>query len=174
MSVQTLSLFYIGDDDKLIRIPSDDTKLGETHSKRRKPRALFSHVQVYELERRFRIQRYISAHERQELARRLKLTETQVKIWFQNRRYKWKRQQSEESQMLGQTGIPTVGTASTVPLPHTLQPYKDAGLQMSFIGCPPHLRHDPYAHYPSTVGAYSYALEPQLRAWQGAYWWPYH
>lgn len=44
------------------------------------------------MERRFKQQRYLSAPEREHLANALKLTSTQVKIWFQNRRYKNKRQ----------------------------------------------------------------------------------
>uniref|UniRef100_A0A8C5MX18 Homeobox domain-containing protein n=1 Tax=Leptobrachium leishanense TaxID=445787 RepID=A0A8C5MX18_9ANUR len=64
---------------------------------RRKPRVLFSQVQVYELERRFKQQRYLSAPEREQLASILKLTSTQVKIWFQNRRYKCKRQKQDRS-----------------------------------------------------------------------------
>lgn len=58
---------------------------------KKRSRAAFSHAQVYELERRFNAQRYLSGPERAELAESLKLTETQVKIWFQNRRYKTKR-----------------------------------------------------------------------------------
>ncbi|XP_070697521.1 NK3 homeobox 3 [Pempheris klunzingeri] len=60
---------------------------------KKRSRAAFSHAQVYELERRFSAQRYLSGPERAELAGALKLTETQVKIWFQNRRYKTKRRQ---------------------------------------------------------------------------------
>lgn len=67
--------------------------------KKRRPRALFSHAQVYELERRFAVQKYLTAHEREQLASLLHLTETQVKIWFQNRRYKSKRQQIEQSRL---------------------------------------------------------------------------
>lgn len=64
---------------------------------RRKPRVLFSQAQVYELERRFKQQRYLSAPEREHLAQLLKLTSQQVKIWFQNRRYKMKRQQQDKN-----------------------------------------------------------------------------
>lgn len=62
---------------------------------KRKPRILFSQSQVLELENRFRQQRYLSAPEREMLAQTLSLTATQVKIWFQNRRYKSKRGQIE-------------------------------------------------------------------------------
>lgn len=43
------------------------------------------------MENRFKQQRYLSASEREALALRIKLTPTQVKIWFQNRRYKSKK-----------------------------------------------------------------------------------
>lgn len=71
--------------------------------KKRRPRALFSHGQVYELERRFAVQKYLTAHEREQLAGLLRLTETQVKIWFQNRRYKRKRQQIEQQRLSPKT-----------------------------------------------------------------------
>lgn len=64
---------------------------------KRKPRVLFSQSQVLELERRFRQQRYVSAPEREILAQSLNLSATQVKIWFQNRRYKSKRVQIESN-----------------------------------------------------------------------------
>ncbi|EEC15395.1 nk-2 homeobox protein, putative, partial [Ixodes scapularis] len=45
--------------------------------KRKKPRVLFSQSQVFELERRFKQQKYLSAPERDHLASMLKLTSTQ-------------------------------------------------------------------------------------------------
>ncbi|UJR27036.1 hypothetical protein I4U23_008340 [Adineta vaga] len=60
-------------------------------SKRRKRRVLFTKQQTFELERRFRQQRYLSAPEREHLASAINLSATQVKIWFQNHRYKMKR-----------------------------------------------------------------------------------
>ena len=71
----------------------------ESHSKRRKRRVLFSKAQTYELEKRFREQRYLSASEREHLARNISLTPTQVKIWFQNHRYKTKRAQHDGAEI---------------------------------------------------------------------------
>lgn len=73
---------------------------------RRKPRVLFSQTQVLELERRFNQQRYLSAPERDHLATMLKLTSTQVKIWFQNRRYKCKRQRQDKTLELAGHPVP--------------------------------------------------------------------
>lgn len=58
--------------------------------KKRKRRILFTKAQTYELERKFKQQRYLSAPERENLAALIRLTPTQVKIWFQNHRYKTK------------------------------------------------------------------------------------
>lgn len=74
------------------RYPS---KQESTLPRKKRSRAAFSHSQVYELERRFNQQRYLSGPERTDLANALKLSETQVKIWFQNRRYKTKRKQMQ-------------------------------------------------------------------------------
>lgn len=64
--------------------------------KKRKRRVLFSKSQTFELERRFRQQRYLSAPEREHLASMINLSPTQVKIWFQNHRYKTKRADHEK------------------------------------------------------------------------------
>uniref|UniRef100_UPI003AAEF6ED homeobox protein Nkx-2.5-like n=1 Tax=Centroberyx gerrardi TaxID=166262 RepID=UPI003AAEF6ED len=76
---------------------ADSERPVQKQRSRRRPRVLFSQAQVFELERRFKQQRYLSAPEREHLATTLKLTSTQVKIWFQNRRYKCKRQRQDKS-----------------------------------------------------------------------------
>ncbi|KAF5284271.1 hypothetical protein FQA39_LY04564 [Lamprigera yunnana] len=75
-------------------IQSDEVaRDGSQSGRKKRSRAAFTHAQVFELERRFSQQRYLSGPERADLAHSLKLTETQVKIWYQNRRYKTKRKQ---------------------------------------------------------------------------------
>ncbi|XP_063541934.1 T-cell leukemia homeobox protein 3 [Cydia strobilella] len=67
-----------------------------TPPKRKKPRTSFTRVQIAELEKRFHKQKYLASAERASLAKTLKMTDAQVKTWFQNRRTKWRRQTAEE------------------------------------------------------------------------------
>ncbi|GFW44109.1 t-cell leukemia homeobox protein 3 [Trichonephila clavipes] len=53
-------------------------------------------MQICELEKRFHKQKYLASAERASLAKTLKMTDAQVKTWFQNRRTKWRRQTAEE------------------------------------------------------------------------------
>lgn len=61
-----------------------------TPPKRKKPRTSFTRLQIGELEKRFQKQKYLASAERATLAKSLKMTDAQVKTWFQNRRTKWR------------------------------------------------------------------------------------
>ena len=72
--------------------------------KQRKARTAFTDYQLQTLERSFEKQKYLSVQDRQELAAKLNLTDTQVKTWYQNRRTKWKRTTSVGLELLAETG----------------------------------------------------------------------
>ncbi|XP_053951531.1 homeobox protein B-H2 [Anastrepha ludens] len=66
--------------------------LNKSGRKPRRRRTAFTHAQLSYLERKFRCQKYLSVADRSDVAETLRLSETQVKTWYQNRRTKWKRQ----------------------------------------------------------------------------------
>ncbi|XP_032229508.1 homeobox protein Nkx-2.8 [Nematostella vectensis] len=114
--------------------------------KKRKRRILFTKAQTFILERRFTQQRYLSAPEREELARIANLTPAQVKIWFQNHRYKYRKQMSEK----GPWDKPYSALAHGAFLTGTGQYCSCVGPTCSYLNSAPYQAPD-YLHYPSPV-----------------------
>lgn len=165
--------------------PPNDTRISpnypineysQSNGRKKRSRAAFSHAQVYELERRFSQQRYLSGPERADLAVSLKLTETQVKIWFQNRRYKTKRKQMQmqENGMLAaasaaanharKVAVKVLVNNNGQPLPELKQyPSPMLGKGISPLFTPPMLDSPILKHFAGVYGV-DFAKNPEYKA----------
>ncbi|CAK6976470.1 homeobox protein pnx [Scomber scombrus] len=98
---------------------SPEEKLQGSKAKSRRVRTAFSLRQLQILEHSFQRCHYLSVLERHTIASALCLSETQVKIWFQNRRTKWKKERlpgrevEEEQQLHSFTSLPAVCSSLT-------------------------------------------------------------
>lgn len=110
----------------------------DSKGKPRRARTAFTYEQLVALENKFKTTRYLSVCERLNLALSLNLTETQVKIWFQNRRTKWKKQ-NPGLDVNSPTVPPSPGSLSTFSSPYA------AGM---LYGQALH----PYLHNPTLLG----------------------
>ncbi|XP_023701331.1 homeobox protein pnx isoform X1 [Paramormyrops kingsleyae] len=101
----------------------------EPRCKTRRIRTAFSLEQLRVLEHSFRASHYLSVFERYGIATALQLSETQVKIWFQNRRTKWKKENKDnvaddQERAVSYYGLPHTDPASShgppTPYYHTV------------------------------------------------------
>ncbi|XP_062318840.1 intestine-specific homeobox-like isoform X2 [Osmerus eperlanus] len=89
--------------------------LSHVQRRRRQTRVSFSASQLEELEKLFQENHYPDVNLRDQLASRLQLTEERVQIWFQNRRAKWRKAESQwDLEMVTRDQIHT----SKLGLPH--------------------------------------------------------
>lgn len=86
------------EDSKSDVASEDGSNINDDRKKR--PRTAFSASQIKALETEFERGKYLSVAKRTALAKQLHLTETQIKIWFQNRRTKWKRKYTADVESL--------------------------------------------------------------------------
>ena len=116
---------------------SDDSENHEQPSK--KTRTIFTNSQVFELERYYSTCKYLAIEDRQVLSKRLKVSEVQIKWWFQNRRMKEKRQiksfgynDSTELSKFVSVGRPNTDLQSSMN-----QPSHQHGLHQNYSALPP-------------------------------------
>ncbi|EAT46490.1 AAEL002355-PA [Aedes aegypti] len=86
--------------DNCSEAASEESTTGTSDDRKKRPRTAFSAAQIKALETEFERGKYLSVAKRTALAKSLHLTETQIKIWFQNRRTKWKRKYTSDVEQL--------------------------------------------------------------------------
>lgn len=89
--------FVVADGEALLSVVhhEENKTWNFKQGKPKRIRTIFTPEQLERLEKEFDRQQYMVGAERHYLAASLNLTETQVKVWFQNRRIKWRKQKMD-------------------------------------------------------------------------------
>ncbi|KAE8600449.1 hypothetical protein XENTR_v10013254 [Xenopus tropicalis] len=103
----------------------------QTYKRKRSwSRAVFSNLQRKGLEKRFEVQKYVTKPDRKQLAAMLGLTDAQVKVWFQNRRMKWrhsKEAQAQKDKEKEEAEKPEAPGSGEVQMDRSSSPYRSEG-----------------------------------------------
>ncbi|KAK8747631.1 hypothetical protein OTU49_016506 [Cherax quadricarinatus] len=130
---------------------SSSTSNSSAKAKVKRVRTIFTAEQLERLEAEFARQQYMVGPERLYLAAALNLTEAQVKVWFQNRRIKWRKQYMEQqhAKLAGNQDsslLPDGGDESLTPTEGRTSPLGDlpaSPASPSSTGEPPEEQQEP-------------------------------